>query len=380
MKNLPLKSQLGESMRIDDLLARLDRLKEFLTVKPLYWDFETNEFVWLDTRQIPWAEVYVRTKDYRRVAQAIKDMEIRGAPAIGVSAGFGMALAAVHSKASRTAQLMEELRVAKEVLSKTRPTAFNLFWALDRVMRVAEAVADREDDADAVREAVMREALAMYVEDVENNVNMGRHGSKLIDDGARVVTHCNTGSLATAGFGTALGVIRYAWLEGKRIRVYADETRPLLQGARLTVWELKKDGIPVTLVVDGASGLLFRRGMADLAIVGADRITLTGHVANKIGTYNLALAANASGRPFYVAAPTSTVQPVEGEEHIVIEERSLDEVRTVLGKLSITVEGVEAFNPAFDVTPPELVTAIITEKGVARSPYTRSLREILGLT
>jgi S-methyl-5-thioribose-1-phosphate isomerase len=380
MKNLPLKSQLGESMKIDDLLARLDRLKEFLTVKPLYWDFETNEFVWLDTRQIPWAEVYVRTKDYRRVAQAIKDMEIRGAPAIGVSAGFGMALAAVHSKASRSAQLMEELRVAKEVLSKTRPTAFNLFWALDRVMRVAEAVADREDDADAVREAVMREALTMYVEDVENNVNMGRHGSKLIDDGARIVTHCNTGSLATAGFGTALGVIRYAWLEGKRIRVYADETRPLLQGARLTVWELKKDGIPVTLVVDGASGLLFRRGMADLAIVGADRITLTGHVANKIGTYNLALAANASGRPFYVAAPTSTVQPVEGEEHIVIEERSLDEVRTVLGKLSITVEGVEAFNPAFDVTPPELVTAIITEKGVARSPYTRSLREILGLT
>jgi S-methyl-5-thioribose-1-phosphate isomerase len=380
MKNLPLKSQLGESMKIDDLLARLDRLKEFLTVKPLYWDFETNEFVWLDTRQIPWAEVYVRTKDYRRVAQAIKDMEIRGAPAIGVSAGFGMALAAVHSKASRTAQLMEELRVAKEVLSKTRPTAFNLFWALDRVMRVAEAAADREDDADAVREAVMREALTMYVEDIENNVNMGRHGSKLIDDGARIVTHCNTGSLATAGFGTALGVIRYAWLEGKRIRVYADETRPLLQGARLTVWELKKDGIPVTLVADGASGLLFRRGMADLAIVGADRITLTGHVANKIGTYNLALAANASGRPFYVAAPTSTVQPVEGEEHIVIEERSLDEVRTVLGKLSITVEGVEAFNPAFDVTPPELVTAIITEKGVARSPYTRSLREILGLT
>jgi len=367
-------------MKIDDLLARLDRLKEFLTVKPLYWDFETNEFVWLDTRQIPWSEVYVRTKDYRRVAQAIKDMEIRGAPAIGVSAGFGMALAAVHSKALRSTQLMEELRVAKEVLSKTRPTAFNLFWALDRVMRVAEAAADREDDADAVREAVMREALTMYVEDIENNVNMGRHGSKLIDDGARIVTHCNTGSLATAGFGTALGVIRYAWLEGKRIRVYADETRPLLQGARLTVWELKKDGIPVTLVVDGASGLLFRRGMADLAIVGADRITLTGHVANKIGTYNLALAANASGRPFYVAAPTSTIQPVEGEEHIVIEERSPDEVRTVLGKLSITVEGVDAFNPAFDVTPPELVTAIITEKGVARSPYTRSLREILGLT
>jgi S-methyl-5-thioribose-1-phosphate isomerase len=380
MKSLPLKSQLGESMKIDDLLARLDRLKEFLTVKPLYWDFETNEFVWLDTRQIPWSEVYVRTKDYRRVAQAIKDMEIRGAPAIGVSAGFGMALAAVHSKALRSTQLIEELRVAKEVLSKTRPTAFNLFWALDRVMRVAEAAADREDDADAVREAVMREALTMYVEDIENNVNMGRHGSKLIDDGARIVTHCNTGSLATAGFGTALGVIRYAWLEGKRIRVYADETRPLLQGARLTVWELKKDGIPVTLVVDGASGLLFRRGMADLAIVGADRITLTGHVANKIGTYNLALAANASGRPFYVAAPTSTIQPVEGEEHIVIEERSPDEVRTVLGKLSITVEGVDAFNPAFDVTPPELVTAIITEKGVARSPYTRSLREILSLT
>ena len=367
-------------MKVEELLTRLDRLKEYLTIKPLFWDFDTGEFVWLDTRQIPWSEVYVRTKDYRRVAQAIRDMEIRGAPAIGVSAGFGMVLAARYSNATRVDKLLEDLKVAYGVLSRTRPTAFNLFWALDRVMRAAEAAAEKERDPDAVKEVVLAEAMSMYVEDVENNVSMGRHGAKLIDDGARIVTHCNTGSLATAGFGTALGVIRYAWMEGKRVHVYADETRPLLQGARLTVWELKKDGIPVTLVVDGASGLLFRRGMADLAIVGADRITLTGHVANKIGTYNLALAANASSRPFYVAAPTSTIQPVEGEEHIVIEERSPDEVRTVLGRLTISVPDVEAYNPAFDVTPPDLVAGIITERGVARKPYTRSLRDMIGLT
>ncbi|MGC9071706.1 MAG: S-methyl-5-thioribose-1-phosphate isomerase [Acidilobus sp.] len=367
-------------MSVEELIARIDRLREYLTVKPLYWDFDANEFVWLDTRQIPWSEVYVRTKDYRRVAQAIKDMEIRGAPAIGVSAAFAMALAARYSQAKGVQGLLDDLREAYGELSKTRPTAFNLFWALDRVMRVARGAADREGDADAVRESVLVEALRIYVEDVENNVSMGRHGARLIDDGARVVTHCNTGSLATAGFGTALGVIRYAWMDGKRVHVYADETRPLLQGARLTVWELKKEGIPVTLVVDGASGLLFRRGIADLAIVGADRITLTGHVANKIGTYNLALAANASSRPFYVAAPTSTIQPVEGEEQVVIEERSQDEVRTILGRVTITVPDVEAFNPAFDVTPPELVSGIITERGVARRPYTRSLRETLGLT
>ncbi len=367
-------------LEIDDLVARIERLREYLTIKSLYWDFDANEFVWLDTRQIPWSEVYVRTRDYRRVAQAIKDMEIRGAPAIGISAAFGMALAAMYSRATSVDALLSDLSQAREVLASTRPTAFNLFWALDRSWAAAKRAAEAEKDADAVRASVLREALTMYVEDVESNVNMGRAGSKVIEDGMRIVTHCNTGSLATAGFGTALGVIRYAWLEGKKIKVYADETRPLLQGARLTVWELKKDGIPVTLLVDGASGLLFRRNMADLAIVGADRITLSGHVANKIGTYNLALAANASGRPFYVAAPTSTVQPVEGEDKIVIEERSPDEVTTVLGRLTITVEGVEAFNPAFDITPPELITGIITEKGIATRPYEKSLREMLGLS
>lgn len=365
---------------LEDLLSRLDKLKEFLTIKPLYYDLSSNEFVWIDTRQLPWNEVYVRTKDYRRVAQAIKDMEIRGAPAIGVTAAFGMTLAAVHSKAKRAEDLMNELKEAYGVLATTRPTAYNLFWALDRVWGAAQRAFEAENEVDAIREAAAREAFTIYVEDIENNVSMGRNGAKLIDNGDRIVTHCNTGSLATAGFGTALGVIRYAWHEGKSIKVYADETRPLLQGARLTVWELKKDGIPVTLIVDGASGLLFRRRMADLAIVGADRITLTGHVANKIGTYNLALAANANGKEFYVAAPTSTIQPVMGEEPITIEERSPDEVKTVLGRLAITVEDVEAWNPAFDVTPPELVSGIITEKGVARKPYDKTLREILGLT
>ncbi|MEB3860530.1 MAG: S-methyl-5-thioribose-1-phosphate isomerase [Desulfurococcales archaeon] len=358
-------------------LREIEGLEKFLKVKPLYWDHDRREFVWLDTRLIPFKEVYRRTRDYRRVAEAIKSMEIRGAPAIGVSAAFGMALAALESTSRSAEGLLKDLGKAKEVLASTRPTAYNLFWALDRVYKAGQE-ASGSGDPDEVRLTVLREAMRIYVEDVKNNIEIGRIGSRLIEDGSTVLTHCNTGALATAGFGTALGVIRYAWYEGKKIRVITTETRPLLQGARLNVWELTKEGIPFKLIVDSAAGFIMSRGMVDLVIVGADRIILTGHTANKIGTYMVALAANHNGKPFYVAAPTSTIQATRSVEEIEIEERSQEEVKTVMGN-RITLETVEALNPSFDITPPELISGIITEKGIARKPYEESLPKLLNL-
>ncbi|MCE4613853.1 MAG: S-methyl-5-thioribose-1-phosphate isomerase [Desulfurococcales archaeon] len=356
-------------------LREIEGYEKYLKVKPLYWDHERREFVWLDTRLLPFKEVYRRTRDYRRVAEAIKSMEIRGAPAIGVSAAFGMTLAALESRARSVEELLRDLSEAKSVLASTRPTAYNLFWALDRVYRSAQE-ASGKGDPEEVRLGVLREALRIYVEDIRNNVEIGRIGSKLIEDGQTILTHCNTGALATAGFGTALGVIRYAWYEGKRIKVITTETRPVLQGARLNVWELTKEGIPFKLIVDSAVGYIMSRGMVDLAIVGADRIILTGHTANKIGTYMVALAASHNNKPFYVAAPTSTIQATRSVEEIEIEERSQDEVKTVMGQ-KITLDTVEALNPSFDITPPELITGIITEKGIARKPYEKSLQEMI---
>ncbi|MCE4627544.1 MAG: S-methyl-5-thioribose-1-phosphate isomerase [Desulfurococcales archaeon] len=357
-------------------LRRLEAYEEYLKVKSLYWDEEKGEFVWLDTRLLPFEEVYRRTKDYNRVARAIKTLEIRGAPAIGVSAAYGMALAAIYSGAKTVEDLMRDLEKAYETLRNTRPTAYNLFWALDRVMNRARKEAEK-GDADRVREAVLDEAGTIHVEDVESNIAIGRHGNKLIDNGDVILTHCNTGALATSGFGTALGIIRYAWYEGKKIRVITTETRPILQGARLNVWELKKEGIPFTLITDGMPGLVFMRGMADLAIVGADRIILTGHTANKIGTYMVALAAFDNDKPFYVAAPTSTIQKTYNPEDIVIEVRDPDEVRTVLGRYPLTLPDVDVFNPSFDITPPRYITGIVTEKGIAYPPYTKSLPRLL---
>ncbi len=361
---------------MEEIRKELDKLEEYLKIKPLYWDFDNGEFVWIDTRLIPWKELYRNTKDYHRVAQAIKEMEIRGAPAIGVSAAYGLALATLYSKASKVDDLLNDVKEAYNVLASTRPTAYNLFWALNRLWNVILNNSEN-NDVNGIKQEVLNEAHRIYIEDIKNNVNMGKYGSKVIENNSRIITHCNTGALATAGFGTALGVIRYAFYEGKSIHVYADETRPLLQGARLTIWELKKEGIPSTLVVDGASGLLFSRNMVDLAIVGADRITLTGHVANKIGTFNLALAANYHKKPFYVAAPTSTVQPTENPNDIIIEERSQDEVTNIMGKLNIAVEGTEAYNPAFDITPPEIIEGIITEKGIVKKPYLTNFKAVL---
>ncbi|MCE4625517.1 MAG: S-methyl-5-thioribose-1-phosphate isomerase [Desulfurococcales archaeon] len=354
----------------------LEKYEEYLKIKSLYWDIGTNEFVWLDTRLLPFEEVYRRTRDYKRVAQAIKTMEIRGAPAIGVSAAYGMALAALYSKARNSEELMRDIREAYETLRSTRPTAYNLFWALDRVLNKAQETS-KSGDPEKVKEAILEEAATIHVEDVRSNISIGKHGSKLIDNGDVILTHCNTGVLATSGFGTALGVIRYAWYEGKKIKVITTETRPVLQGARLNVWELKKEGIPFTLITDGMPGLVFRQGMADLAIVGADRIILTGHTANKIGTYMVALAAFDNDKPFYVAAPTSTIQKSTNPEDIVIEVRDPEEVRTVLGRYRLTLPDVDVYNPSFDITPPRYITGIITEKGVVYPPYIRNLRAIL---
>ena len=288
-------------------------------------------------------------RDEREVAEAIRDMVVRGAPAIGVAAAFGMALAF---------RLGRDLRAAGDLLKRSRPTAVNLAWAVDRMLRANGALSEAE--------AILRE-------DVEANMRMGRYGAELLGSSATVLTHCNAGALATGGYGTALGVIRAAVEAGKRIAVFAGETRPYLQGARLTAWELQKDGIDVTLITDNMSGHFFQQGTFDAVIVGADRIAANGDAANKIGTYTVAVLANVHGIPFYVAAPVSTIDiECPSGAAIPIEERSADEVVRAFGK-RIAPEGIAVRHPAFDVTPAKLITAIITERGVLRPPYSESI-------
>ncbi len=329
---------------------------------------------WLNTLKLPYEEEYIESSDYERVAEAIEKMEIRGAPAIGVAAAFAVALAAYNFKSGDAEGLKNHVLKAIERLRRTRPTAVNLFWALSRMKDVLSRC---PNDADSIRKALVSEALKIYSEDIEINVKIGEVGSKVIEDGDTILTHCNAGALATAGYGTALGVIRAAWYSGKRIKVIATETRPVLQGARLTVWELKKEGIPVTLITDNMVGYVMSKGLINKIVVGADRILLSGHVINKIGTYTIAVLAKHHGIPFYVAAPTSTVDTESKLSDVIIEERNPDEVRYVLGKLLITVKDVPVINPAFDITPPELVTGIITEKGIATQPLNESLRKML---
>lgn len=294
--------------------------------------------------------------DARSVATAIRDMIVRGAPAIGVSAAYGLAMAKLRG---------DDVREAAEVLRKARPTAVNLSWAIDRMLHATDLVAEAE---------------AIHREDVEGNMRMGRHGAELLGQRATILTHCNAGALATAGYGTALGVIRAAVESGKNIAVFADETRPWLQGARLTAWELQKDGIDVTVITDNMAGHFFQQGKFDAVIVGADRIAANGDTANKIGTYTVAVLANAHNVPFYVAAPVSTIDiRCASGEGIPIEERSSDEVMEAFGK-RMTPEGVSVRHPAFDVTPARLITAIITERGVLRAPYTESIGAAVGMT
>ncbi len=323
----------------------------------------------LDQRLLPHKIRYLRLKNAGQVAKAIRDMAIRGAPAIGVAAAMGLALTAYHCKVKNRNRLLKMLKQSYEVLRSSRPTAVNLFWALDRVIRVAES----SGSVDEIRRKVVEEALKIAEEDVKVNRKIGEHGARLIGDGDRILTHCNAGALATAGYGTALGVIRTAYSQGKKIMVYACETRPRLQGARLTTWELMMDGIPVKLITDNMAAFLMRRGEVDKVIVGADRILArTGHVINKIGTLSHAICAKFHGIPFLVAAPTSTVDFEKTLEEVVIEERDPKEVLYVGGR-RIAPEGVEVWNPAFDVTPPELITYIITEKGLYKPEELKGL-------
>jgi methylthioribose-1-phosphate isomerase len=327
----------------------------------------------IDQRLLPGELVVERCADLASVARAIKELRVRGAPAIGVAAAYGMVVAALTSRADDLAGLRAELERAADQLRATRPTAVNLAWAVARV----QAAGRRADSVEGLRAALAAEADRIASEDLEACHRMGAHGADLIPEGAGVLTHCNAGGLATSGYGTALGVIRAAWEKGRLREVIADETRPVLQGARLTAWELQRDGIPVTLIADGAAAHMMSRGRVQAVIVGADRIAANGDVANKIGTYGIALAAAAHGIPFYVAAPTSTIDlAVPSGEAIPIEERSEDEVTTVRGQ-RIAPEGVAVANPAFDVTPARLVTAIVTERGIAREPYSQSLAEMV---
>lgn len=325
----------------------------------------------IDQAKLPLEEAYLETSDYQVVAAAIKTLQIRGAPAIGVAAAFGLALAALGSRAGSTDDLMEDLRHAREVLAKTRPTAINLFWALDRVM--AKAQGNRSLSVGVVRKLVVEEAVEIDRENGQVNRTMGAIGQELIQDGDSIMTYCNAGALACGEYGTALGVVRAGWEAGKKVTVFSCETRPFLQGARLTTWELEKLGIPCVLIVDGAAGFHMAQGKVDKVILGADRIAVNGDTANKIGSYSLAVLAGAHKIPFYVVAPLSTVDfGIGSGAEIPIEERPADEVTTCAGRRSAP-KSVSVSNPTFDVTPAALVTAIISEKGIARPPFEESL-------
>jgi methylthioribose-1-phosphate isomerase len=331
----------------------------------------------IDQRILPDRFEVLEFRDYREVADGIRTMAVRGAPAIGISAALGLALAAQEAASSPTTEFAAKLREAKSVLRATRPTAVNLFWALDRVMAVAEPLLH---DPQRCADAILAEALRMQEEDIAANRKMGAFGAALLPAEGNILTHCNTGSLATVYHGTALGVIRSAVEAGKRLHVWADETRPRLQGMKLTAWECRELGIPVTVLADGAAASLMRAGRVDAGIVGADRIAANGDTANKIGTYTVALAAKAHGLPFYVAAPLSTVDfSLADGSGIPIEERAAEEV-THLSGVRLAPEGVAVCNPAFDVTPAEFVTAIITERGVAYPPFSESLKALAGST
>jgi methylthioribose-1-phosphate isomerase len=331
----------------------------------------------LDQRRLPGEEIYLTLSNVEEVARAIEDLAVRGAPAIGCTAALGLALVARESRATDTGRLRAELAAAAERLARTRPTAVNLAYALGRVREAADAAAGLPGTTpERLAASVIEAARRLVEEDVASCRAIGDAGAPLVPDGARILTHCNAGALATAGIGTALGVVRAAWQAGRRVSVFADETRPFLQGARLTAWELARDGIPVTVITDGMAGFLLQRGEVDLVVVGADRIAANGDVANKIGTYPLAVLAAEHGVPFYVAAPLSTIDlATKSGADIPIEERSRDEVARIAGR-AVVPDGVPVRHPAFDVTPARLVAALVTERGVARPPYAESLRAL----
>src|SRR5579884_1724257 len=341
-------------------------------IQTLEWTETGVRFI--DQTKLPTEETYVTCKTYQQVADVIRNMVVRGAPAIGVSAAMGIALGVKESKAETTGDLKREFDQICDVIGKTRPTAVNLFWAIRRMQQKFELL--RVHPVAQIKQALIEEAQRMHAEDIAINKAMGSHGATLMPASGGVLTHCNAGALATCGYGTALGVIRAAVEHGKKIHVYADETRPFLQGSRLTAWELMKDGIATTVISDNMSGAMMRQGKIGAVIVGADRIAANGDVANKIGTYTVAVLAKEHNIPFYVAAPLSTIDlDTPDGSKIPIEERNATEVTHIAGK-QMTPEGVQVENPAFDVTPAKYVTAIVTEKGIARAPYEQSLAKL----
>lgn len=336
------------------------------------WTNECLELI--DQTKLPIVVEYVQCLDYLAVANAIKTMQVRGAPAIGAAAAYGVALGAVKGDATK-GDLIKYIKKAADELGQTRPTAVNLFWAIKRMLNKLEELKELSDEE--IKHGLLQEAHNIHFEDIEMNKRIGQYGNVLVPEKANILTHCNAGALATAGYGTALGVIRAAHEAGKGIHVYADETRPLLQGARLTAWELSQDNIPVTLISDNMAGYMMSKGMIDFIVVGADRITANGDVANKIGTYSVAVLAKENNVPFYVAAPVSTIDMslATGDE-IPIEERSHEEVTHVFGQ-QVAPKGIKVFNPSFDVTPNHLIKGIITDRGVVNAPYKENLIKIM---
>ena len=345
-------------------------------IKTIEWTSEGVRM--LDQRLLPAEEKYLMLRSYEEVAEAIKKMVVRGAPAIGVSAAMGLALGASQSVGTSVADLEDDFYYMCNVMSNTRPTAVNLFWAIERMRETFKREKARALNVAEIKKSLVDEALAIFQEDIDANRAIGRNGAVLISDGATVLTHCNAGALATAGdYGTALGVIRGARDAGKRVAVIADETRPFLQGLRLTAWELAKDDIPVTVITDNMAGHVMKSGKVDAVVVGADRIAANGDTANKIGTYMVAVLAKRHNLPFYVAAPITTLDlSLRSGDEIPIEERDTKEV-THIREQQLGPTGVEVHNPAFDVTPNDLITAIITDKGVVRAPYVNSLRDLV---
>jgi len=343
-------------------------------IKTLEWT--DQGVVMIDQRLLPAQEIYPIFTTFEEVAWAIKEMVIRGAPAIGIAAAMGVALGVRDAKTEDADELDKAFGQICDVIGSTRPTAVNLFWAIDRMRNLYASLRNQKASLDEIRSRLIAEAKRMHDEDVEINRSMGRHGAELIPDDATVLTHCNAGALATAGYGTALGVVRAAVEAGKRVAVYADETRPFLQGARLTAWELSKDGIPVTLITDNMAGHFLKRGDITCVVVGADRIAANGDVANKIGTYSVAVLAKENDIPFYVAAPISTLDlNIASGDQIPIEERNKREI-THVKDVRLAPDGINIANPAFDVTPNRYIAAIITERGVARPPYQESLKRL----
>ena len=340
-----------------------------MSLKTVEW--KDNSVIMIDQTKLPNSLEYVTYTDYNQVANAIRTLVVRGAPAIGVSGAFGLALAALQSNAKEKDQLIQDLKTAKKILFETRPTAVNLSWGLDKIMKITEQCKTVSE----IRDNVIAKAKEMAEDDVNINKKMGKNGAELFQNNDTIMTHCNAGALATVGYGTALGVIRATNESGKNIKVIATETRPIQQGSRLTAFELKHDGIDVSLIPDTAVGYTMANGLVNGVIVGADRILQTGHVFNKIGTYQVATMAKQHNIPFYVAAPLSTFDLESRPDDVIIEQRKASEV-TGIGDKRTAPDGIDVINPAFDMTPPELISGIITENGIAKPPYEESIKKL----